>query len=87
VSRKVYFIRDKWGVFYPANFADIAVAITVRMILARSLGWTIRPTGNTTLNALGLLTKIPTHRKYLSDGPYRTDEWLVMKKEINVLHS
>ena len=112
----------KGSVFSPADFADIAGAITVRKILARmvnkgtirrlirgvydypsysallnelaapdpdaiaqalarSFGWTIRPTGNTALNALGLSTQIPAQWEYLSDGPYRTYEWLGMKME------
>jgi hypothetical protein len=112
----------KGSVFSPADFADIAGAITVRKILARlvtngtirrlmrgvydypsystllddfaspdpeaiaqalarSFGWTIRPTGNTALNALGLSTQIPARWEYLSDGPYRTYEWLGMKME------
>lgn len=110
------------SVFSPADFADIAGAITVRKILARmvnkgtirrimrgvydypsyssllgelaspdpeavaralarSFGWTIRPSGNTALNALGLSTQIPARWEYLSDGPYRTYEWLGMKME------
>lgn len=112
----------KGSVFSPADFADIAGAITIRKILARlvdkgtirrlmrgvynypsyspllgeyaspdpeaiaqalarSFGWTIRPTGNTALNALGLSTQIPAHWEYLSDGPYRTYEWQGMKME------
>ncbi len=112
----------KGSVFSPADFADIAGAITIRKILARlvdkgsirrlmrgiydypsystllgelaspdpeavaqalarSFGWTIRPSGNTALNALGLSTQIPAQWEYLSDGPYRTYEWLGIKME------
>ena len=53
----------------------------IAQALARSFGWTIRPTGNTALNALGLSTQIPAHWEYLSDGPYRTYEWLGMEME------
>ncbi|HNY17976.1 MAG TPA: DUF6088 family protein [Treponemataceae bacterium] len=120
--RKRILKLGKGSVFSPADFADIAGAITVRKILARmvgngtirrlmrgvydypsyssllgefaspdpeaiaqalarSLGWTIRPSGNTALNALGLSTQIPARWEYLSDGPYRTYEWLGMKME------
>lgn len=51
----------------------------IAQTLARSFGWTIRPTGNTALNVLGLSTQVPAHWEYLSDGPYRTYEWLGMK--------
>lgn len=40
--------------------------------LARNYGWTITPSGNTSLNLLGLSTQVPAIWSYTSDGPYRT---------------
>ena len=48
----------------------------IAQALARSHGWTILPGGETALNLLGLSAQVPASWEYLSDGPYRTYEWL-----------
>ena len=48
----------------------------IAQAIARSHGWTTLPDGNTALNLLGLSTQIPSTWEYLSDGPYRSYEWL-----------
>ena len=53
-----------------ANPDQIAQAI------ARTHGWTIVPGGETALNLLGISTQVPSSWEYLSDGPYRSYEWL-----------
>jgi len=52
----------------PPRSDDIAKAI------ARNLGWTIVPCGDTALNMLGLSTQVPAVWLYVSDGPYKTYE-------------
>ncbi len=47
----------------------------IAQALARSFGWTIRATGVSALNALGLSAQVPARWEYLSDGPYRTYQW------------
>lgn len=39
--------------------------------LARNLGWTIVPCGDTALNILGLSTQVPAAWSYVSDGTYK----------------
>lgn len=39
--------------------------------LARNLGWTIVPCGDTALNILGLSTQVPAVWSYVSDGTYK----------------
>ena len=39
--------------------------------LARNLGWTIVPCGDTALNLLGLSTQVPAAWVYVSDGAYK----------------
>jgi len=38
--------------------------------IARNHNWTIAPSEQTALNALGLSTQVPVAWKYISDGPY-----------------
>ena len=42
--------------------------------IARNHNWTIAPSKQTALNALGLSTQVPATWKYISDGPYKTYE-------------
>jgi hypothetical protein len=42
--------------------------------IARNHNWTIAPSEQTALNALGLSTQVPATWKYISDGPYKTYE-------------
>lgn len=50
------------------DFDSVACAI------ARKSGWTIRPSGVTALNFLGLSTQVPAQILYLSDGPTKVIE-------------
>lgn len=43
----------------------------VAKALARNLGWTIIPCGDTALNLLGLSTQVPAAWVYVSDGLYK----------------
>ncbi|HOH52271.1 MAG TPA: DUF6088 family protein [Candidatus Hydrogenedentes bacterium] len=55
--------------------------------IARSHGWTIIPSGETSLNMLGLSTQVPARWEYLSDGPPKKYEWaggtLVLRRRAN----
>ena len=53
----------------------------VAKALARNYHWTIAPCGNTALNLLGLSTQVTAVWSYISDGPYKTDEWNSTKIE------
>ena len=39
--------------------------------IARNCGWAIVPTGETSLNLLGISTQVTSHYKFISLGPYR----------------
>ena len=39
--------------------------------IARNYGWTIAPTGETSLNLLGISTQVTSHYEFISSGPYR----------------
>jgi hypothetical protein len=60
---------------------DIAWAI------ARANGWTILPTGDSSLNLLGLSSQVPAQYQYFSDGPSKRYAWqggtLVFKHRTN----
>ena len=43
----------------------------VAQALARYIGWTIVPCGDTALNILGLSTQVPAAWSYVSDGTYK----------------
>jgi len=42
--------------------------------IARNHNWTVAPSEQTALNALGLSTQVPATWKYISDGPYASYE-------------
>jgi len=42
--------------------------------IARNHNWTIAPSEQSALNALGLSTQVPATWKYISDGPYTSYE-------------
>ncbi len=44
----------------------------VAKAIARNYHWSIAPSGNTSLNILGLSTQVTTVWSYRSDGPYKT---------------
>jgi len=55
--------------------------------IARAHGWTIVPTGETSLNYLGLSPQVPAQWLYLSDGPAKKYKWeggtLIFKHRTN----
>lgn len=63
----------------PPSIRDIAYAI------ARARKWTIAPTGEAALNALGLSTQVPMTWIYISDGPYARFE--IRRSIISFKHS
>ena len=44
--------------------------------IASKYGWNICPSGDIALNNVGLSTQVPTVVEYISDGPYRTFNYL-----------
>lgn len=63
----------------PPRIDDVARAV------ARARRWTIAPTGEAALNALGLSTQVPMTWIYISDGPYTNIE--IHKSNIAFKHS
>jgi len=56
---------------------NIEVPVTpdaLAQAIARNHNWTIAPSEQTALNALGLSTQVPAAWKYISDGPYTSYE-------------
>jgi len=55
--------------------------------IARANGWTILPTGDLSLNLVGLSTQVPAQYQYFSDGPSKRYAWqggtLVFKHRTN----
>ncbi len=66
------------GVFYrPKTNRLLGEAVppdpdSVAHAIARAQNWTITPSGQTALNALGLSTQVPAVWTYVSDGSYRS---------------
>lgn len=66
------------GVYHKARFnktlgEKIPPSIdSIARAIARARKWTIAPTGEAALNALGLSTQVPMTWVYISDGPYTT---------------
>ena len=54
----------KFNMFEAPNIENVAKS------LARNYNWTICPSGNLSLNLLGLSTQIPARYIYISTGPY-----------------
>lgn len=54
-----------FNMYNPPSINSIAKAI------ARNFNWNICPTGNYSLNILGISTQIPSKYIYISSGPYR----------------
>lgn len=51
-------------------------AIQIAKTIARKFKWDIFPTGNTALNIVGLSTQVPNKYDFLSNGPYRSYNYL-----------
>ena len=70
------------GVFEKPKFSKLlgeyvaADPDAVAKALARCYHWTIAPCGDTALNMLGLSTQVTAVWSYISDGPYKTYEWI-----------
>ena len=64
------------GIYYKPRYLaaideyEAPSAEKVAQALARKYNWTIAPSGNTALNALGLSTQVPAKWTYISDGRY-----------------
>jgi hypothetical protein len=53
--------------------SEVPVSIeALAQAIARNHNWTIAPSEQTALNALGLSTQVPATWNYISDGPYKT---------------
>ena len=75
LTRKQTIRRIYRGLYYYPRFSkmlDIELSPDIDQIaaaLARKFNWRIEPSGETSLNLLGLSTQIPGRYVYLSDGP------------------
>lgn len=74
ISIASYDIR---GMYYKPKFSSLLneyVAPNINLVaeaIARNYGLAIAPTGETSLNLLGISTQVTSHYKFISSGPYR----------------
>ena len=81
------------GVYDYPSFSTLLTAPSspdpdaIAWAIARANGWTILPTGDSSLNLLGLSTQVPAQYQYFSDGPSKRYVWqggtLVFKHRTN----
>lgn len=77
LEKEKLIIRIMRGVYYKAEFSKFLQEYVapdpdkVAHAIARNLGWTIVPCGDTALNLLGLSTQVPAVWSYVSDGRYK----------------
>ena len=66
------------GMYYKPKFSSLLndyVEPNINLVaeaIARNYGWVIAPTGETSLNLLGISTQVTSHYEFISSGPYRT---------------
>lgn len=82
--------RLAFGIYYKPKYSKLlheeeAVDINeVAKAIARNYNWTITPSGEYSLNVLGLSTQVPAYYEYISSGPYR--EYYIDNMLIRFLH-
>lgn len=65
------------GMYYKPKFSSLLneyVEPNINLVaeaIARNYGWAIAPTGETSLNLLGISTQVTSYYKFISSGPYR----------------
>ena len=82
--------RVTFGIYYKPQFSELlqeneAVDLNeVAKAIARNYNWSIAPSGENSLNMLGLSTQIPACYEYISSGPYR--KYVIDNMPIHFLH-
>lgn len=75
------------GIYYKPEYSKIlqeyieADPNEIAKAIARNFNWTIAPSGDYSLNLLGLSTQVPATWSYVSDGPYRKFDYENIKIE------
>lgn len=81
-KRGIYYLRNNNNIFKiiePPDIYEVAKAI------ARQYNWNIVPSGNFSLNLVGLSTQVPSKYIFISSGPY--NKYKIDNIELIVKHS
>ena len=82
--------RIATGLYYKPRYSDLlreneAVDLNeVAKAIARNYNWSIAPSGENSLNMLGLSTQVPAYYEYISSGPYR--DYYIDNMPLRFLH-
>ena len=82
--------RIAFGLYYKPKFSELlqeneAVDLNeAAKAIARNYNWSITPSGENSLNMLGLSTQVPARYEFISSGPYR--EYCIDNMPIRFLH-
>lgn len=82
--------RIATGLYYKPKYSDLlreneAVDLNeAAKAIARNYNWSIAPSGENSLNMLGLSTQVPAYYEYISSGPYR--DYYIDNMPLRFLH-
>ena len=82
--------RIATGLYYKPRYSDLlreneAVDLNeAAKAIARNYNWSITPSGENSLNMLGLSTQVPAYYEYISSGPYR--DYYIDNMPLRFLH-
>lgn len=82
--------RIATGLYYKPKYSDLlreneAVDLNeAAKAIARNYNWSIAPSGENSLNMLGLSTQVPAYYEYISSGPYR--DYYIDNMSLRFLH-
>ena len=83
-------LRIATGLYYKPKYSELlreneAVDLNeVAKAIARNYNWSIAPSGENSLNMLGLSTQVPAYYEYISSGPYR--DYYIDNMPLRFLH-
>ena len=83
-------LRIATGLYYKPRYSDLlreneAVDLNeAAKAIARNYNWSITPSGENSLNMLGLSTQVPAYYEYISSGPYR--DYYIDNMPLRFLH-
>ena len=82
--------RIATGLYYKPRYSDLlreneSVDLNeAAKAIARNYNWSITPSGENSLNMLGLSTQVPAYYEYISSGPYR--DYYIDNMPLRFLH-
>ena len=83
-------LRIATGLYYKPKYSELlreneAVDLNeAAKAIARNYNWSITPSGENSLNMLGLSTQVPAYYEYISSGPYR--DYYIDNMPLRFLH-